>query len=212
MKKRIFLITALLLILLILGVYYIFIYTEKSLNEEVDTIMYEEIEPKGMVITTESIADKNLEKLVSKGIDHFYSRKPNEINITEVSNIEGGTFASFTLEQGSYYGVLYSVKNSQGEYHLEDIDISKADLEEAINVSHLLGDTNGDVKQKYRIISGKINDKVDSVVIFYPNSDYTVIELDDTQKTFMYVNVGYVEAPKKIIGNLNDEEVFSIVY
>ncbi|WP_214484659.1 hypothetical protein [Bacillus sp. SM2101] len=209
MNKRIFLITTL---LLILAVYYTFIYTEKSSNEEVDTIMYEELKPKGMVTTTESIADKNLEKLVSKGIDYFYSRKPNEIYITEISNIEGGTFTSFTLQQGSYYGVMYSVKNSQGEYHLEDIDIYKTNLKEAINVSHLLGDTNGDVKQKYRIISGKINDKVDSVVIFYPNSDYTVIELNDNQQTFMYVNVGYVEAPKKIIGNLNDEEVFSIVY
>ncbi|MFS1515382.1 hypothetical protein V1503_02515 [Bacillus sp. SCS-151] len=209
MNKRIFLITTL---LLILAVYYTFIYTEKSSNEEVDTIMYEEIKPKGMVTTTESIADKNLEKLVSKGIDYFYSRKPNEIYITEISNIEGGTFTSFTLEQGSYYGVMYSVKNSQGEYHLEDIDIYITNLKEAINVSHLLGDTNGDMKQKYRIISGKINDKVDSVDIFYPNSDYTVIELNDNQQTFMYVNVGYVEAPKKIIGNLNDEEVFSIVY
>ena len=195
-----------------IGSYFIINMNGLSLNSDEKNISVDAIEPNGLVSSTNSpIKSENLNEIVLKGLEELYSVKPTDLKITEVLNIEDSTFATFTFEKERYYGVLYSKKN-QDMYLMGDIDINKTFKSEKMNVSQLIGDTNEDVKRKYRIISGIINDEMDSVNILYPNGEFIIIKLDNNQKTFMNVNVGYDDPPVKIIGLLKDKEVFQIEY
>jgi hypothetical protein len=206
LSKKNFSFIVLAIIVIFTGGYFLFFQNEEK------SIASEEIKPKDLMINkADSITSNNLNNLIKKAMNEQYTGKVSNIKVTEVLNVENGTFVSFLLEEGNYYGVLYTTKKNE-EYILNDISISKNNKNDQLNVMELLGDTKEVTKRKYRIISGITNDKMDSVHIFYQNGEYLIIKLDSKQKTFLNVSVGNTVLPIKISGKLNDKEIFSIKY
>lgn len=204
MPKRNFTLIGLIILIIIVG-YFLF-------QNEKNSMASEDLKPRDIIISKEtSISSNSLKTLIKKAINNQYTGNVTNIKITEVLNIEDGTFVSFLLEEGNYYGVLYSTKKNE-DYVLNTIEIYKTNKKEKLNVSQLIGNTNEVPKRKYRIISGIINGKMDTVDIFYQDGEYFIIKLDNTKKTFMNINVGNAVPPTKISGKLQDKEIFSITY
>jgi hypothetical protein len=199
-------ITFLVILIIVIGGYFLFFHDEKN----IDTTT--KITPKGAILNRpNSITSNNLQSLIKKAIHAQYTGKVTSIKITETLNIENGTFVSFLLEKEDYFGVLYASKNDE-KYKLNDIELTKKNKNEKLNVMQILGDTEEQPKRNYRIVTGVINDKIDSIHIFYPDGEYFIIKLDGKQKNFLNVRVGNTDAPVKISGKLKDKEIYSINY
>lgn len=170
----------------------------------------EKIERKNMVELEDSITSDSLEKLISKGLKTFYTRNSDSINVTETIIEDQDVFVSFTLEQNDYTGFLYA-KLIEDTYTLEDFFLNRnLNQTDKVVINQSMGSLTGEVSRNYKIIGGNINDtSIDAIHIFYPNADYIILKLDDTQKTFMHVNKGYTESPQKIIGYNGDKEIYN---
>ncbi|WBL15109.1 hypothetical protein [Sutcliffiella sp. NC1] len=204
-KKKLFLVGALVIVLI--GIYFIIESTPKtSVTNNKDL---EIIEAKNFVSLEGSITSNSIEKLVSKGLTTFYTRDAESIIITETIIEDEDVFVSFTLEENEYTGFMYATFNNEN-YNLEDFFLNRnLNKTDKIVTNELVGSINGEVIRNYKIIGGTINDtNIDSIHIFYPNADYIIIKLDDTQNTFMHVNKGYTESPQRIIGYDGDDELY----
>lgn len=185
---------------------FVFFQSDKEKNES------EKLIPKDIVISdSPPLSSKELDQLIVKAMDEQYTGKVKDVRITEVINTKNNTFVSFLLNEGTYFGALYATKENE-KYLLQNIDIANKDKKEKLNVMQIVVEDKEDTQKNYRIITGMINRKFDSVDITYKSDKNNIIQIDGKQRTFLHVNMDNKDLPKKISGKLNDQEIFLINY
>lgn len=109
------------------------------------------------------------------------------------------TFLSNTKE---YEGISY-LKNHGDNFQVSELDIAQIDKKVPFTNHGLSGELSLEEKvhRPYRIVSGYVNNgDIEEVMIYFKNQKNISIRLNEKQKTFMYVLVGFEESPKEILG------------